>query len=272
MDKNTYQVIITNKLSDNQNKALVIQQLAATFKISEKKAEQLISKPATIIKKNTDEATAKKFMASILITGANCKIINISKETHTLEAKEQLKLDDIDDSDEKSFCPKCGTIKQFHLDKCVYCGFTPEESEEKKSNTLKYVGIISILTAALILIAYLAQPYYKSFANNSKIESGLKLAYDTRNKVTSFILKTNFLPNQNLDVNLDKNISNEIIESIVISKNAVMTVTLRAEALNSDSTKTIIFKPSMSKEKLIWNYTKGTLSNEFRPDICKRNN
>ncbi|MCK5003146.1 MAG: pilin [Gammaproteobacteria bacterium] len=270
MDKNTYQVIITNKLSDYQDKGLVIKKLAVLFKINEKKAEQLISKTATIIKKNTDEDTAKKFMASILITGAECKIINISEETHSLEAKEHLQLDDINDSDEKILCPECGSVKQLHSDECLFCGFNQETSEKKNYNILKYASIMTILATIFIVIGYqFALPYYNLYASNSRIEKGMELAFETRNTVTTFILETNFWPNQNIDANLDKNISNEIIESIVLSKNAVITVTLRAEPLSEDSTKTIIFSPNVLKGKLVWNCQKGTLKNELRPDICK---
>jgi hypothetical protein len=127
-----------------------------------------------------------------------------------------------------------------------------------------------IILATILIIAYqFALPYYNVHVSNNKIENGLELAFDTRNKVTTFILETNFWPNQNIDANLDKNISNEIIESIVLGENAVITVTLRAEPLNEDSTKTIIFSPNVLKGKLVWNCQKGTLKNELRPEICK---
>ena len=274
MDKNTYQVIITNKLSDKKNKKLVIQDLAKLFKIDIKQAERLISQPTTIVKRNTDEDTARKFLASIMITGADCKIVNISQETHTYEAKEKLELDDINeinnDDGPKNLCPKCGSIKNLRSDECVFCGFNYNEPEKKSYKGLKHASIVIILLTILAAAAYqFGLPFYNSYSNDKKIESGLQLAFETRNKVSQFILKTNFWPNQNIDANLDKNISNEIIESIIISENALMTVTLRAEALGTEVSKTIIFKPRFSKGKLIWNCTKGTLDNELRPRNCK---
>lgn len=80
MDENTYQVIITNSLSDDQDKLLVTQKLATLFKTSEQKAAQLLTKPETIVKKNIDQATAEKYQLAIRKTGAQCKIINSADE------------------------------------------------------------------------------------------------------------------------------------------------------------------------------------------------
>jgi len=125
--------------------------------------------------------------------------------------------------------------------------------------------------SAVVIISYLvALPFYNSYATKSRIENGLGLAFDTRNTITAFILETNFWPNQNIDANLPKNISNDVIESIVLGENGMFTVTLRAEALKSETAQTLIFKPGQLKNKLRWNCTQGTLDNEFRPDICRK--
>ena len=308
MDENTYQLIITSKLSDDQDKNQVIRNLASLFKVDEQKAEQLLSKPETVVKKNIDRATAEKYLAAISKTGADCKIINTAEEEALpeviapvkpqanselkefnqaplnetqqeqkkqkleLEAKEHQQLKDLDNFSEQSFCPDCGTIKESATMVCLNCGHDPQAVaiEKKNRKTRKYATILLGLTGIIIIAYLVALPFYNIYATKSKIENGLGLAFDTRNTLTSFIIDTNFWPNQNIDANLPKNISNEIIESIIIGENSMFTVTLRANSINSDSSKTIIFKPRSVKGKLIWNCTQGTLENKFRPDICKQ--
>ena len=301
MDENTYQVIITSKLSDDQDKHLIIKKLAALFKTSEQKAEQLLSKSETIVKKDINKTTAEKYLSAIRNTGADCKIINTAEEEDSIlpeiiaptspppeiehssftqtaikdhakaeqQEKQHRQLQDLDNFSEQSFCTECGTIKDSPTARCLHCGYDPLAPEIKNRRIRKYASIILGITAVIIIAYLIALPFYNSYATRSKIENGLGLAFDTRNQLTDIILKTGFWPNQNIDANLPKNISNEIIESIIISENARFTVTVRAQAIHREQAQTLIFSPKSLKEKLIWNCTEGTLENEFRPDICK---
>ena len=76
MQKNNFQIIITNHIKPDQDKNLITKKLAALFKTDEQKAAQFLLKPQTLIKDNLDEATANKYLAAINQTGADCKIIN----------------------------------------------------------------------------------------------------------------------------------------------------------------------------------------------------
>jgi len=265
MNKNIYKVIITNKTSFSRDQSLVIGKLADLFKISHEKAEQILNKKEFVVKDNIDKATAEKFFAAISKTGADCRIIN-KEELRAI--KEQEKKSDIS---EKLFCLECGSIKE-SSGACENCGFDPQSSETKAGlkKPLKYASI-SVGIILITIIAYqLALPFYNKYVHKQKINHGMELAFTTRDAITNLILETNFWPNQNIDANLPKHISNEVIESLVVGENALITVTLRAAALKLDSSQTIIFKPAASKGKLIWNCTAGTLKDEFRPDICKK--
>jgi len=276
INEKKYQIIITNKLSADQDKNLVIQNLASLFKIDKKKAARLLDKSETVIKEITDKAVAEKLLAAIRTTGTDCRIVDSSSGGYILREKKQPQLEEIDNSAKKHSCPECGTDKDSYADVCLHCGFdqlNPNvKSKSKFKSYIKYISIILILTTSIIIAYPFALPFYNTYSGKYKVANGLELAFDTRNKITSFILETNFWPNQNIDANLPKQISNEVIESIVVGENAVTTVTLRAEAVNADSNKTIIFKPTLLNERLVWNCTKGTLDNEFRPGICKSNN
>ncbi|MDH5764728.1 MAG: ribosomal protein L7/L12, partial [Gammaproteobacteria bacterium] len=259
MDENTYQVIITNSLTDDQDKHLVIQKVAALFKISEEKAEQLISQPESVVKKNINKATAEKYQAAIQQTGAQCKIIDTSADeilpeivtpvtpvsevtraftqTETYQdpeknRKHHQQLKDLDNFSDKSFCMQCGTIKNSPEVICTQCGHDPKDEKNKNRFIRKFATIILAITAIIIIAYLILMPVYNIFAQKSKFENGLGLAFETRNSITDFILNTGFWPNQNIDANLPKQISNDIIESIIVGENAIFTVTVRASAIN----------------------------------------
>ena len=276
MNETKYQIIITNKISADQDKNQVIHNLASLFKINEKKAARLLDKNETTIKELTDKTIAEKLLTAIRATGADCQIIDNTNQGYIKREKQQPKLEALDESAKEYACPKCGVEKDFYTDVCLECGYDQFNPDKKKKSSLliyvKYFSVILVLIATMVIAYPFALPLYKAYAAKYRVANGLELAFDTRNKISSFILETNFWPNQNIDANLPKQINNEVIESIVIGTNAITTVTLRAEAMNTDSNKTIIFKPSLIDGKLVWNCLGGTLESKFRPDVCKPNN
>jgi len=174
--------------------------------------------------------------------------------------------------DAAHFCPECGTIRSSEDSTCVHCGYDPLliKSSNKKAALVKVtLGIIVFLVAAVI-----ALPFYQQYTKQAQIQSDLLLAFDTRNKVTEFITKTNFWPNQNIDADLPKSISNQSIESIIVGSNAVITITLKKQALQAldlnTNNRTLIFTPATLKGRIVWNCLKGTLEESLRPEICRK--
>jgi len=168
---------------------------------------------------------------------------------------------------EDRYCPECGTIRATEDSVCVHCGYDPVSIKlaEKKALIKKIASITLILT---IIIAGAGIPAFNYYSQKMKVEKGLLLAFETRNKITEFIEKTNFWPNQNIDVNLPKTISNDVIESIVLGNKSTMTVTVRA-SITGNQKQTLIFSPKKIKNQIVWNCLKGTLENSLRPDACK---
>jgi len=193
--------------------------------------------------------------------------INLSLEGGPVEKSKTAQADDkvIDDIKPENFCPECGTIRASADSICIHCGYDPQETK----NTFTKVKLINIAAGILILVAgvLIGLPYYQQYAKRAQIETDLSLAFDTRNAVTEFIQKTNFWPNQNIDAGLPKLIENQSIESVVLSDNGVMTVTIRGEVLGGDA-QTLIFTPNTLKGRIVWNCLKGTLVKELRPKIC----
>lgn len=310
-DNKTWQVIITNKLGDDQDRNRVISQLAALFKTEPSKAAQLVSKPQTVVREGIDETTARRYLAAINKTGAPCEIINKAADDvlpdimepvvpESAEAQEGLirrpaaddkkspaspeltmvekerrqeqetrsKLAQFENLDPSLYCPQCGTIRSSADAPCLQCNYNPAQKERDLSGLKRLVGIAVIFVTLVLVAGYFAMPFYKQYAERSAIQEGLQLAIDTRNHITRFILDTNFWPNQNLDANLPKDISNDIVESIEVTGNGAFTVTLR-ERIVGRSGQTLIFEPRELKGKLVWNCTGGTLNNAYRPEICR---
>jgi type IV pilus assembly protein PilA len=306
-DDKTWQVIITNQLDDDQDANRVVEKLAALFKTEPAKAAQLISKPRSIVKEQVDEATAKKYLAAIGKTGAHCEIINTAEadlpqimepvkpparadegliraaaenrpardpelamvEKDRRQAKDtREKLARFGNADSRLFCPECGSIRSTADAICLNCGYDPALQAEQRAGVKRIVYVGIILIVLIVGAAFLAMPLYQQYAKQVQLENGLQLAIDTRNQITRFILDTNFWPNQNIDANLPKNLSNDVIESIQLTGNGAFTVTLR-EQITGQPNQTIIFKPNELQGKLVWNCMGGTLDNAYRPEICK---
>lgn len=193
--------------------------------------------------------------------------MDLSLEARPVEKAKTDQAEDkvIEDINPENFCPDCGTIRASADSICIHCGYDPEDIK----STFTKVKLINLVIVILILVAggFLGLPYYQQYAKRAQIETDLNLAFDTRNTVTAFIQTTNFWPNQNIDAGLPKQIENQSIESIVLTENGVMTVTIRGEVLGGDS-QTLIFTPNTLKGRVVWNCLKGTLVKEMRPEIC----
>ena len=304
MGNNKYKVTVLHTQATEQTLA----KFAKLFKISEKKAQLILQKDAFVIKKETDKATAEKFHKAIMATGVNCVITQVANEEdsalpsieevnvsskgkpltditrpditplHTEHAKlslvdrpaetapEEKDPETITNVDPAHFCPECGTIRASVDSACLQCGYDPEEQNRSnmKSKIIKAVIALIILAG----VAAIGLPFYQQYAKQMQIEDDLKLAFDTRNLVTEFIERTNFWPNQNIDAGLDKDISNRSIKSVTVTENALITVVIRGNVLKGEE-QTLIFTPNILKGLIVWNCLKGTLADEFRPDICR---
>lgn len=192
MDKNNFQVVITNQLNPDQDKNLITRNLAALFKIDEQKAAQFLIKPRTVIKDNLDEATAQKYLAAIRQTGAHCEIINktlaidlpqiveppktdpaaptprtsagaaspltgnqpLSLVAHEekIEKETREELTTLKDASAETLCPDCGTIRGSADALCLHCGYNPNEIETPQASTGKMKWIIVAAIIAGIAI------------------------------------------------------------------------------------------------------------------------
>ncbi|VAW56733.1 hypothetical protein MNBD_GAMMA07-2682 [hydrothermal vent metagenome] len=172
----------------------------------------------------------------------------------------------IKDVNPDHFCPDCGTIRAGTDSICNHCGYDPDK--EKRNNTKKKLIIAIIVIAALAIASGVSYPIYQQYAKRIKIEEDLKLAFNVRNTVSDFILRTNFWPNQNIDAGLEKSISNQSLKSVMVGDNAIITVIIRGQVIDGED-QTLILTPNTLKGRIVWNCRSGTLSQEYRPKICQ---
>lgn len=300
MDNNKYKVIISNNSTATDDSA---EKLAGLLKLPLEKAQLILKRDEFIIKKETDKATAEKFHRAINGIGVHCKIEALEEEEAELpeiqeiqrpvesaplidptrpeipeEHQQQLNLglEEMTDNqprpdptkesiDPERFCPECGTIRNDVDAICLHCGYDPAtvKQQNRKSSLVKFIGI-SVASAVTALVGYY---FYLDYSKYKQVEDDLKLAFDTRNTVSQFIEKTNFWPNQNIDAGLDKQISNRSVKSVVVGKEAVITVTLNAEALEGQE-QTLIMVPKILKGRIVWNCLQGSLAEKYRPEAC----
>ncbi len=297
MDSQRFNVIILKTPGTADTAA----RLAKLLKIDESKAALILHRDAFVIKKEADRETAEKYHQAIIKAGVNCRLDVVEAEETLPEIElverrqteaelrdptqpeippehpqQQLNLslekisekngDAITDVDEDKFCPECGTIRASADSVCTHCGYDPAMAKKKqrKSMLFKVVLVLAMLATA-VMVAY---PFYVEHTRRAQLHDDLKLAFDTRNKVTEFIQQTNFWPSQNIDAGLDKVISNRSIKSILIGDDAIITVTIRGEALDGEA-QTLIMTPNTLKGRVVWNCLQGSLSERYRPDVCK---
>ena len=87
MTENKYRVVLTGELAEGKSEDEVAARMAALFKTSPDKIGMLLKKQGTVIKKDINLATAKKYAGAILSTGAVCKIDSPEQEAFADKAE-----------------------------------------------------------------------------------------------------------------------------------------------------------------------------------------
>lgn len=79
-DDNRYHVRLTGELMGGADAARVAANLARLFKMPEEKAALLVNGKPRVVKKDADEATARKFQVALRQAGARCELLPVGVE------------------------------------------------------------------------------------------------------------------------------------------------------------------------------------------------
>nr|MDA8403191.1 hypothetical protein [Desulfobacteraceae bacterium] len=74
MTETIYKVVFSGEIAAGKSEADVAARMAALFKTTSDRMLLMLKRPGTIIKKDVDLETAKKYINAISSTGAICKI------------------------------------------------------------------------------------------------------------------------------------------------------------------------------------------------------
>lgn len=88
MEKTSYNIIFRGEIAEGQDIEEVKKNLAALFKVTDEKIEQLFSGRPVRIKKKVDHATANKYKEAMEKAGALCSIVPFSGETDQKTSQE----------------------------------------------------------------------------------------------------------------------------------------------------------------------------------------
>ena len=267
------QTIIKDNLDEaTANKYLAaIQQTGASCKVINKNETEDLPQIVEPPKSAPRASTPRSSSGPIIGTGREPELSLIAREAKT-EQETREKLSTLQHANAETVCPNCGTIRGAVDALCLHCGYQLSDADHVGGgiNKKKIAMFIILLAIVMIIFVVAGLPFIQDIMAKNKFKEDLKLAFDTRNQVSAFIDQTDFFPNQNMDASLPENISNDSIESIVVNENSVITVTLRADAVNETATQTLIFAPRRIKGVIAWNCLEGTLRNELRPEVCRK--
>lgn len=140
--------------------------------------------------------------------------------------------------------------------------------KSRASFALLLVVALVAFVAIIGILAAIALPAYQDYTTRAKVQSALPLIDSTRHKVSDVIVKTNFLPSENIMAGLPDNISGESVASIRLMEGAQMEVTFAIPSLR-DQGNTIIWTPKVQGTQVIWACKTGSMPDKYRPRECR---
>lgn len=124
-----------------------------------------------------------------------------------------------------------------------------------------FVAIVGILAAVSI-------PAYVDYTARSQVLQVVDTVEVHKQEVYDFIIRTNFVPNSNLDAGLPDNITAPYLESLEIQSGGKLVATF--DTTNSAlSGKTLAWVPTVASNAVSWDCSAGTLEKRFRPPACR---
>jgi len=129
------------------------------------------------------------------------------------------------------------------------------------------IAILPII-AFIGILAAIALPAYQDYTFRAKVHEGIIFSQPVRNDVEDFMSRVGFIPSSNLDANLPQDISNEVVESVMVSTGGSVVVTYRPFSSNQEAYN-IIFTPSVGGGEIEWSCLQGTMPEKYRPSDCK---
>lgn len=153
---------------------------------------------------------------------------------------------------------------------------TPQERWDRKyGNVVTNSGAAMIVVAVVVFVAIIgilaaiAIPQYAEYTQRASVAQAEASIQPSLRKIEDFAERNGYLPNDNLEAGVDVAISTQHIESLVISANGVLTITLSAKEGNPIASQTLLWIPSLQGGSLRWDCSGGSLPARFRSKDCR---
>ncbi|MBU6950977.1 NINE protein [Hahella sp. HN01] len=127
------------------------------------------------------------------------------------------------------------------------------------------VGLF-VMVAFIGILAAVAIPAYQDYIARSQVQTSMPFVKENQDKVSAFIQRTGFYPNQNLDAGLPEELRDKVA-SIQLQQNARMVVTYDIKSLRENNT--IDWVPAERNGQIEWTCMEGSMPDQYRPTICR---
>jgi pilin len=157
-------------------------------------------------------------------------------------------------------CPNCGAINPALIN-----------PPTKRSKIMIKAVLIGLALIALVAGAtWLALPVYQQQKNHALVRSAISEVEGVSDQLRTFIDKTGFWPNSNLDAGLGEpdSFQSSALASIRISSKALIIATFN-DSQEDIGGQTLLFVPQRSADRVVhWRCDGGTLAPQWRPTEC----
>lgn len=174
-------------------------------------------------------------------------------------------------------CKVCLNVLTHEAARCPNCGATnPVTTPTTALTKQRSMIMVKVALAGLALISlvagatWLALPIYQQQQNRTHVRNAISEVENVSNQLRTFIDKTGFWPNSNLDAGLDTpdSFQSNAIASIRIGSKALILVTFSND-LESIGGQTLLFVPQRGTDQIVhWRCDGGTLAPQWRPTEC----
>ncbi len=130
-------------------------------------------------------------------------------------------------------------------------------------------GMVSLMIVVAIIgiLAAVAIPAYQDYGIRARVAGAELIGNQIIQKASPYIIENGELPYDLKDINLPKDLSNEVVKSVTITDKGFVLYTTGQAKLEG---KTIIYQPYMDdNEQLKWRCNGGSLSKNYLPSSCR---
>lgn len=130
------------------------------------------------------------------------------------------------------------------------------------------LGQAMLVLALLGVLTAIALPAYQDYRIRTRVEAGLAQAGQAKLRVARYIARNHKAPSSNVDIGLPRRIGGDAVTSLSIGLGGAITIEF-AELSPELSKRTIVLRPRVVGQRLLWSCRGGDLEARYRPPLCR---